>query len=135
MRLIVEKCIAEAKLQTYLEKRRAEAKAKAESEANEPKIRASEAFAKAHFDWLRAVAAIKDPEAPEEEMEEQFAAETEAERRFFSTAAAYPDQWLQKLMAFETVLGDELASGQRRELGPPACPGQPQAGHRQLGAL
>jgi hypothetical protein len=106
---LAAKCVADARYEAAAEKRKAEAAAKAE----EPKLKASEAFVKAHFDWLRAVASIKDPEATDEEMEERFAAETEAERHLFITAAAYPEQVWQKLEAFEGVLHDELVSGQR----------------------
>ena len=106
---LAAKCVADARYEAAAEKRKAEADAKAE----EPKLKASEAFVTAHFDWLCAVASIKDPEASDEEMEERFAAETAAERRLFITAAAYPEQIWQKLEAFEDVLHDELVSGQR----------------------
>ena len=108
-KLWAAKCVADARYEVAAEKRKAEAAAKAE----EPKLKASEAFVNAHFDWLRAVAAIKDPEASDEEMTERFAAEIEAERRLFITAAAYPEQVWQKLEAFEGVLHDELVDGPR----------------------
>jgi hypothetical protein len=109
IRALAAKCVADARYEAAAEKRKAEADAKAE----EPKLKASEAFVTAHFDWLCAVASIKDPEASDEEMEERFAAETEAERHLFITAAAYPEQVWQKLEGFEGVLHDELVSGQR----------------------
>ena len=79
-KLWAAKCVADARYEVAAEKRKAEAAAKAE----EPKLKASEAFVIAHFDWLRAVAAIEDPEASDEEMTERFAAEIEAERRLFT---------------------------------------------------
>jgi hypothetical protein len=118
MRLIVEKCIAEAKLQTYLDKRKAEkAKAAADAEkAEEDKqIQASRAFSEAYHAWLAAKAGIEEPELAEEEQPVRFRAESEAERRLFATPSVYRDQVWQKLEAFETVLGDELASAQRRD--------------------
>jgi hypothetical protein len=114
--LLVAKAVADTRLAVADAKRKREDEkaAAAAAQAEEDKrSRASEAFVKAHFDWRRAVAAIHDPEAPDEEMEERFAAETEAERRLFITAAACPEQVWQKLEAFEDVLHDEMVGGPR----------------------
>ena len=42
-------------------------------------------------------------------------AESDAERRLFTTPVAYGDQFWQKLTAFEQILGDELADGLRQD--------------------
>ena len=118
MRLIVEKCIAEAKLKTYLDKQREEATkvAAAAAQAEEDKkSQASRAFAQAYYTWLAAKAGLEDPDITDDEQPVRWRAESEAERRLFTTPSVYPDQVWQKLEAFGTVLGDELASGPRRE--------------------
>jgi hypothetical protein len=110
-RLVAAKCIADARLEVADEQRKTAAEAKAE----QPKLEASRAFAQAHHEWLKAKAALEDPEFDDEVMSERFATESAAERSLFTTPAAYPDQWLQKFLAFETVLVDELVSGQRSD--------------------
>jgi hypothetical protein len=81
----------------------------------EREIRASRDFSDAYSDWLKAKGGIEDPGVPEEEQAERYRAESAAERRLFTTPAAWPDQVWQKLMAFEILLGEELLNGERRD--------------------
>jgi hypothetical protein len=90
-------------------------KAEADAKAEEPKLRASKAFAQAFHAWLAAKAGKEDPLLEDDEQPELFRAESDAERGLFTTPSAYPDQVWQKLEAFEVVLSDELMSGQRRD--------------------
>jgi hypothetical protein len=90
-------------------------KAEADAKALEPKRRASDAFAQAFHAWLSAKAGIEDPLLEDDKQPELFRAESDAERRLFTTPSAYPDQVWQKLEAFEAFLNDELMSGQRRD--------------------
>jgi hypothetical protein len=76
---------------------------------------ASRAFAQAFHAWLAAKAGIEDPLIEEDEQPERFRAQSDAERRLFTTPSAYPDQVSQKLEAFEAILGDEIMSGPRRD--------------------
>jgi hypothetical protein len=110
-----QKCIADARYEILDEKRKAKAKADEEAKAEAPKLEASRAFAQAYHAWLAAKAGIEDPLLEEDEQPERFRAESEAERRLFTTPSAYPDQVWQKLEAFEALLSDELVSGQRRD--------------------
>jgi hypothetical protein len=111
LRALAAKCVADARLEVATEKRKAEAAAKAE----EPTLEASEAFSKAYHAWLIAKAGIEEPEIAEEEQPCRFRAESDAERRLFTTPVAYSDQFWQKLTAFERILGEELAVGLRRD--------------------
>jgi len=112
LRLMAEKIAAEVRLEVATEKRKAEAAAKAE----EPKLRASRAFAEAYHAWLAAKAETENPSVEDEEQAERFGlALPAAERRLMVTPSAYPDQVWQKLEAFEAILGDEIMSGPRRD--------------------
>jgi hypothetical protein len=112
LRLMAEKIVAEARLEVATEKRKAEAAAKAE----EPKLRASRAFAEAYHAWLAAKAETENPSVEDEEETERFSlALPAAERQLMVTPSAYPDQLWQKLEAFESILGDEIMSGPRRD--------------------
>jgi hypothetical protein len=112
LRLMAEKIAAEARLEVATEKMKAEADAKAE----QPKLRASRAFAEAYHAWLAAKAETENPSVEDEEQAERFSlALPAAERRLMVTPSAYPDQLWQKLEAFEAILGDEIMSGPRRD--------------------
>jgi hypothetical protein len=113
IRALAAKCVADVRYEAAAEKRKAEADAKAKAE--DPKLRASEAFAQAFHAWLAAKAGTEDPLLEDDEQPERFRAESEAERRLFTTPSAYPDQLWQKLEAFEIILGDEIISGPRRD--------------------
>jgi hypothetical protein len=65
--LMAEKIAAEARLEVATEKRKAEAVAKAE----EPKLRASRAFAEAYHAWLAAKAETENPSVEDEEQAER----------------------------------------------------------------
>jgi hypothetical protein len=112
LRLMAEKIAAEVRLEVATEQRKAEAAAKAE----EPKLRASRAFAETYHAWLAAKAETENPSVEDEEEAERFSlALPAAERRLMVTPSAYPDQLWQKLEAFEAILGDEIMSGPRRD--------------------
>jgi hypothetical protein len=112
IRALAAKCVADARYEAAAEKRKAEATAKAE----EPKLEASRAFAQAFHAWLAARAGIEDPSLLEgEEQDERFRANSDAQWRLSTTPSAYPDQFWQKLEAFEVLLGDEMMGGQRRD--------------------
>jgi hypothetical protein len=112
LRLMAEEIAAEVRLEVATEKMKAEADAKAE----EPKLRASRAFAEAYHAWLAAKAETENPSVEDEEEAERFSlALPAAERRLMVTPSAYPDQLWQKLEAFEAILGDEIMSGPRRD--------------------
>jgi hypothetical protein len=78
-------------------------------------LEASRAFAEAFHAWLAAKAGIEDPLLEEEEQADRFRADSDAERRLFTTPSAYPDQLWQKAEAFEALLSEEMMSGQRRD--------------------
>jgi hypothetical protein len=109
---LAAKCVADARFEAATEKSKAKAAAKAE----EPKLRASRAFAEAYHAWLAAKAETENPSVEDEEQAERFSlALPAAERRLMVTPSAYPDQLWQKLEAFEAILGDEIMSGPRRD--------------------
>jgi hypothetical protein len=111
LRLQSAKIVADALFEVADKKMKAEADAKAEA----PKLEASRAFAQAFHAWLAAKAGKEDPLLEDDEQPGRFRAESDAERRLFTTPAAWPDQVWQKLEAFEVLLSDELMSGQRRD--------------------
>jgi hypothetical protein len=112
IRALAAKCVADARYEAAAEKRKAEATAKAE----EPKLEASQAFAREFHAWLAARAGIEDPSLLEgEEQDERFRANSDAQWRLFTMPSAYPDQFWQKLEAFEVLLGEEMMGGQRRD--------------------
>jgi hypothetical protein len=111
LRLQAAKIVADARFEVAAENMKAEAAAKAE----EPKLRASEAFSSAYHAWLIAKAGIEEPLVAEDEQPGRFRAESDAERRMFTTPVAYSGQFWQKLTAFERILGEELAVGLRRD--------------------
>jgi hypothetical protein len=116
LRLMAEEIVASARLSVATEKRKAEKDKAAAAKAEEPKLEASRAFAQAFHAWLAARAGIEDPSLLEgEEQDERFRANSEAERHLFTTPSVYPDQLWQKLEAFESLLNNELMSGQRRD--------------------
>jgi hypothetical protein len=90
-------------------------KAKAAAKVEEPKLEASRAFAQAFHAWLATKAGIEDPLLEDNEQPDRFRAQSDAERRLFTTPSAYPDQLWQKLETFEDLLSNELMSGQRRD--------------------
>ncbi len=104
------KIVADVRLALATEKRKEEA-AKAEA----PKLETSRAFAQAYHTWLVAKADNENPSVEEEEAERFSAALPAAERRLMVTPAAYPDQLWQKLEAFESILGEEIMIGPRRD--------------------
>jgi hypothetical protein len=115
LRLMAAKIVADVRLEKATEKKEEEA-AKAEAaKAEAPKLEASRAFAQAYHAWLVAKADAENPSVEEEEAERFSAALPAAERRLMVTPSAYPDQFWQKLEAFEAVLGDEIMSGPRRD--------------------
>jgi hypothetical protein len=74
-------------------------------------LEASRAFAQAYHAWL-----VANPSVEDEEQAERFsAALPAAERRLMVTPSAYPDQFWQKLEAFEVILGEEIMIGPRRD--------------------
>jgi hypothetical protein len=111
LRLQSAKIVADALFEVADKKMKAEADAKAEA----PKLEASRAFAQAFHAWLAAKAGIEDPLLEDDEQPERFRAQSDSERRVFTTPSAYPDQVWQKLEAFESLLNNELVSGQRRD--------------------
>jgi hypothetical protein len=104
-----------AQIAAEAELKRATARAESAAQAEEREIRASRDFSDAYSDWLKAKGGIEDPGVPEEEQAERYRAGSAAERRLFTTPAAWPDQVWQKLMAFEILLGEELLNGERRD--------------------
>jgi hypothetical protein len=62
-----------------------------------------------------SAAGLEEPAIAEEEQAGRFRAESDAERRLFTTPVAYGDQFWQKLTAFEQILGAKLAVGLRRD--------------------
>ena len=116
LRLMAEEIVASARLSVATEKRKAEKDKAAAAKAEEPKLEASRAFAQAFHAWLAARAGIEDPSLLEgEEQDERFRANSDAQWRLSTTPSAYPDQFWQKLEAFEVLLGDEMMGGQRRD--------------------
>jgi hypothetical protein len=87
----------------------------AASKPEDPKVRASQEFSRAHYAWLAARAALEDPSIEGDEMTERYKVELDAERRFFAGPASYGDELWTKLVAFEDLLNDELESGPRRD--------------------
>ena len=61
--------------------------------------------------WLAARAAIEEPDVAEEEQPQRYRAESEAERRLFTTPATVGEQFWDKLTAFEAILGEEMTIG------------------------
>jgi hypothetical protein len=86
-RLLVDKIYAEVKFESLLEKRKAEKDTAADAEKAEEdkRLEASRAFAQAHHAWLTAKAGIEDPAVEEDEQAGRFRAESDAERRLFTT--------------------------------------------------
>ena len=116
IRALAAKCVADARYEVTAEKRKAEKDKVAAAKAEEPKLEASRAFAQAFHAWLAARAGIEDPSLLEgEEQDERFRANSDAQWRLSTTPSAYPDQFWQKLEAFEVLLGDEMMGGQRRD--------------------
>jgi hypothetical protein len=76
LRLQSAKIVADALFEVADKKMKAEADAKAE----EPKLRASKAFAQAFHAWLAAKAGKEDPLLEDDEQPELFRAESDAER-------------------------------------------------------
>jgi hypothetical protein len=111
LRLMADKIVADVRLEEATEKRKEEADAKDE----DPKLQASKEFAEAYHAWLVAKADDENPSVEEEEAERFSAALPAAERRLMVTPAAWRDQLWQKLEAFESILGDEVMSGPRRD--------------------
>jgi hypothetical protein len=89
--------------------------AEAAAKAEEPKLEASRAFAQAYHAWLAAKAGIEDPLIEDEEQPERWTAQSEAERRLFTTPATVGDQLWDKLSAFEAILGEEMTIGLRKD--------------------
>jgi hypothetical protein len=94
-----------------------ECKAAAEVEnAKDAKcLQASLDFSQAYYAWLAAKAGLEDPDITDDEQPERWKAETDAERRLFSTPATCAEGFWDKLTAFETILGEELTIGLRNE--------------------
>jgi hypothetical protein len=115
LHLMAAKIVADVRLEKATEKRKEEA-AKAEAaKAEVPKLEASRAFAQAYHAWLAAKADSENPSVEDEEAERFSAALPAAERRLMVTPSAYPDQFWQKLEAFQSILGEEIMSGPRRD--------------------
>jgi hypothetical protein len=112
---LAAKIIADARYDIAAEKRKAKAEAEAAAKAEAPKLEASQAFAEAYYAWLAAKAGDENPSVEDEEAERFSFALPVAERRLMLTPPAYPDQLWQKLEAFESILGDEIMSGPRRD--------------------
>jgi hypothetical protein len=118
LRLQAAKIVADSLLEVATEKRRAEkdkAAADAERAEEDKEWQASQAFSSAHHAWLIAKAALEEPSVAEDDQPSKFKAESDAERRLFTTPAAYGDQFWDKLTAFERILGDEMAVGPKRD--------------------
>jgi hypothetical protein len=82
---------------------------------NDKGVQASLDFSQAYFEWLTARAGLQDTNIPEDEQPARFKAQIDAERRLFSTPATCAEQLWDKLTAFETILGEELTIGLRKE--------------------
>jgi hypothetical protein len=116
IRALAAKIVADSRYEVLAEKRKAKAEAEAVAKAEEPKLRASRTFAEAYHAWLAAKAETENPSVEDEHQAERFdLALPAAERRLMVTPSAYPDQLWQKLEAFESILGDEIMSGPRRD--------------------
>lgn len=92
----------------------ADAAATAAQAEEDRRWQASEAFSSAYHAWLIAKAALEEPLVAEDEQPGRFRAESDAERRLFTTPVVYGDQFWQKLTAFERILDEELTIGLRR---------------------
>jgi len=115
LHLMAAKIVADVRLEKATEKKKEEA-AKAEAaKAEAPKLEASRAFAQAYHAWLAAKADSENPSVEDEEAERFSAALPAAERRLMVTPSAYPDQFWQKLEAFQSILGEEIMIGPRRD--------------------
>jgi hypothetical protein len=118
LRLQAGKIVADALLEVATEKRKAEkdkAATDAERAEEDKEWQASQAFSSAHHAWLIAKTALEEPSVAEDDQPRRFKAESDAERRLFTTPAAYGDQFWDKLTAFERILGDEIMSGPRKD--------------------
>jgi len=118
LRTLAAKCVADARLSVETDRRKAEkdkAAADAEKAEEDKQIQASQAFSEAYHAWLTAKAGIEDPEITDEEQPDRWRAQSDAERRLFSTPARNVDQMWNKLAAFETILGEEMTVGLRKE--------------------
>jgi hypothetical protein len=117
--LLVAQAVADTRLAMADAKRKKEADKAAADAAQietDKRIQASRLFSGAYHAWLIAKAGLEEPaDLTDEEQSERFSAESHAERRLFTTPSVYPDQFWQKLEAFDAVLSDELTSGQRRD--------------------
>jgi hypothetical protein len=118
LRLMAEKIVADSRLEVATEKRKAE-KDKAAADAaqveQDKELQASRAFTSDYHAWLAAKAGLKDPDITDDEQPERWKAESEAERRLFTTPATSGEQVWDKLTAFEQILGEELTIGLRKE--------------------
>jgi hypothetical protein len=105
-------------LEVATEKRKAakdKAAADAEKAEEDKRWEVSQAFTSAYHAWLAARAGIEEPDVAEEEQPERYRAQSEAERRLFTTPAVSGEQVWDKLTAFEQILGEELTIGLRKE--------------------
>jgi hypothetical protein len=118
LRLQAAKIVADARLEVATEKRKAE-KDKAAADVaqveRDKEWQASRAFAQAYCAWLAAKAGLEDPDITDDEQPERWRAQSEAERRLFTTPAASGEQVWDKLTAFEQILGEEMTVGLRKE--------------------
>jgi hypothetical protein len=116
LRLQAAKIVADVLFERAAEKMKAEADADAKAKAQEPKRRASRAFAEAYHARLAAKADDENPSVEDEQQAERFSiALPAAERQLMVTPSAYPYELWQKLEAFEAILADEIMSGPRRD--------------------
>jgi hypothetical protein len=118
LRAMAAKCLADARVSVEADRRKAEkdkAAADAEKAEEDKEYQAIRAFASAYHAWLAANAGLQDPDITEEEQPERWRAQSEAERRLFSTPATCGEDFWHKLTAFEKLLGEELTVGLRKE--------------------
>jgi hypothetical protein len=89
--------------------------AEAEKAEDDKRVQACIDFSQTYFEWLAARARLKDTGIPEDEQPARYKAEIDAERRLFSTPATCAEGLWDKLTAFETILGEELTVGPRKD--------------------
>jgi hypothetical protein len=86
----------------------------AKKDAEKDKFADADRFDRAYHAWLAAKLAIKEP-SDEDIPAERLKVEAEAERRFLTMPAVFPDHVWQKIEAFEEILSHELIVGQRTD--------------------
>jgi hypothetical protein len=116
-RIIAAEVVAEVDLRNRIEKIRSEtAIEEAEEASRKAKSAEADRFENAYRALLAAKAAVKDPSIDDDDvMTARQAVEAEAERRFMTMPAVFPDHVWIKIEAFEGMLSHELMAGERTD--------------------